>query len=349
MVFCQNPFEIKKRLPAKDSVAPTMIKAATDSAGKATTLITGKEVLDSSELEMPPIFDVPDTTGEVEDSGSSNIFDMPDVASPDTSMSGDSVLQDTSESIGLQDTSMVLDAVQQEPEESILDQLESVGLSQKAPINNQGLALGVIILSLLLLTSLLTANRGAIQKSWRAIGNDNYLRSLYREYSSMPWIFWLFYLHFLINAGFFTYLTLIYFGKVFLTPILLLIFCIAALSGIYFLKHLTLNIVGNTFPVAKETNLYSFVTLLVNVLLGLILSPINLVIAFGPEAALPYTIWAGAGFLVLSYFFRQLKGLFIAGRIIQSYVFHFFLYLCTAEIAPLLILGKLAFDNFGAH
>ena len=97
------------------------------------------------------------------------------------------------------------------------------------------------------------------------------------------------------------------------------------------------------------TNLYSFVTLLINILLGIALSPVNLLIAFGPEPMVVYVVWLGVSIVVVQYLFRQLKGVFISGRLLHSYLFHFFLYLCTAEIAPLLILGKLVLGKYGAH
>jgi hypothetical protein len=44
--------------------------------------------------------------------------------------------------------------------------------------------------------------------------------------------------------------------------------------------------------------------------------------------------------IILFYISRQLRGLFIAMPYIFSYKFHFLLYLCTIEIAPLAVLYK---------
>ncbi|MBK8502035.1 MAG: DUF4271 domain-containing protein [Saprospiraceae bacterium] len=196
---------------------------------------------------------------------------------------------------------------------------------------------------------LLAVNRSIVKKAYRAIANDNYLRFLYREYKSMPWLYWLFYFHFFINAGFFTYLFLHYFQWYQAGSVVVLTLCILFVMGTYLLKHMALGTIGSTFPVEKETSLYGFVTMLVNILLGLALVPINLLVAFGPEMVVPFAIWIGISLVVLMYSFRQLKGLFISGRLVRAYLFHFFLYLCSAEIAPLLIVGKLALGNFGEN
>jgi hypothetical protein len=108
-----------------------------------------------------------------------------------------------------------------------------------------------------------------------------------------------------------------------------------------------LNIVSTSFPVDKEAHLYSFVTMLINILLGVVLTPVNLIVAFAPEPFPQILIWIGLAAILLFYLFRQLKGLFISGRFLAQYQFHFFLYLCTIEIAPLLIIGKLALGKLG--
>jgi len=229
---------------------------------------------------------------------------------------------------------------------AILKKLESIEIQE---VSNRSLLVGTSILSLFLLASLLAINRSLVRKSYRAIANDNYLRFLFREYKSMPWLYWLFYLHFFINAGFFLYLLIEHFHWYHKSSLLVLLTCVFLVAFSYLLKHLTLLTLSSTFPVEKETSLYGFVTLLVNILLGLALTPINLLIAFGPAPMVGAMIWVGISTVVLLYLFRQLKGLFISGRLLQSYLFHFFLYLCTAEIAPLLIVGKLALGNFEVH
>ena len=211
---------------------------------------------------------------------------------------------------------------------------------------NQNTLFVITILVLLLLAILLAVNRSMINKAYRAIANDNFLRFLFREYKSMPWLYWLFYIYFFINAGFFLYLMAHYFDW-FEGRFSLLLLSILAIMVVYVIKHFSLQIISSSFPVEKETQLYGFVTMLINILLGILLTPINLISAFAPEPFVEWAIWAGIFAFICLYLFRQLKGLFIAGRFLHSYRFHFFIYLCTAEIAPLLIIGKLAIGNLG--
>lgn len=231
----------------------------------------------------------------------------------------------------------------------IVGKLHQLPLNTEFELDNRNVLFGVTLLTLLFLASLLAVNRSLVKKAYRAIANDNYLRFLYREYKSMPWLYWLFYTHFFINAGFFIFLILDYFDWYANGSIVVLLLSILFVTSAYLLKHLTLTTVAAAFPVEKEASLYGFVTLLVNILLGLVLLPINLLVAFGPESVVKIVIWIGISLVILLYGFRQLKGLFISGRLVHSYLFHFFLYLCSAEIAPLLIVGKLALGNFGEN
>ncbi len=216
-------------------------------------------------------------------------------------------------------------------------------------VSNHNILLVFSILILLLLAALLTVDRSMITKFYRAIANDNYLRFLFREYRSMPWLYWFYFLLFSLNLGFFLYLLASHLNTYYEPTMLLLLGCIGVILLVYLTKHVVLHVLSQIFPVEKEAHLYGFVTMLVNNLLGLVLVPVNLLVAFAPLAVAKWALWLGVAAVLLLYFFRQLKGLFISGKFIALYQFHFFLYLCTAEIAPLLILGKLAVVNFGFH
>ena len=86
---------------------------------------------------------------------------------------------------------------------------------------------------------------------------------------------------------------------------------------------------------------FSFNILLFNILLGIFLIPVNLFLAFGPADLYGVVITIaliGAGLVYLA---RQFRGLVIAGGLIGSNLFHFFVYLCTVEVLPVLVLFKL--------
>lgn len=347
----ENPFELKnRRLPKRPEKDSSLIK---NTGEIADTLIVS---LDSARLDTfgsdSAVFDIfsPLSDSAEVDSLAPKIDTIPFDSLP-IELVTDSNLVDSS----IVDSALIQGEVQEpttqntgkETDVGLVERLDELPFDGELEVENKNVYLGVSILALLLLASLLAVNRSLIRKAYRAIANDNYLRFLNREYKSMPWLYWLFYLHFFINAGFFTYLFLHYFDWYHGGSIVVMLFCIFFVFATYILKHLTLNTIASAFPVEKETSLYGFVTLLVNILLGVALLPLNLLIAFGPSSVVPFAVWAGISLIILLYLFRQLKGLFIGGRLLRSYVFHFFLYLCTAEIAPLLIVGKLALGNFG--
>ncbi len=338
-----NPFELKNRVPPRNSSNPDTLRPAT------IFLPDSVVVTNQDSVAQQIVSGLPDTIDTVTTQGHGMLNSGVMQANPT-----DSSNHDTSESIA------VSNSIEKGQEQivpgsnktsfkpvGIVGKLDQLPLNTEFELDNRNVLIGITLLTLLFLAALLTVNRSLIKKAYRAIANDNYLRFLYREYKTMPWLYWLFYAHFFINAGFFTFLLLHHFDWYTHGSILVLLLSILFVASAYLLKHLTLSTVAAAFPVEKEAHLYGFVTLLVNILLGLALLPINLLVAFGPEPVVNIVIWIGISLVILLYGFRQLKGLFISGRLVHSYLFHFFLYLCSAEIAPLLIVGKLALGNFG--
>ncbi len=214
---------------------------------------------------------------------------------------------------------------------------------------NQNLLFGISLFILLLLAVLMVLNRRMLRDAYRAMSNDNYLRFLFRDYQNKLWIYRTFYLYFFINAGFFIYLTVSISAGADRPSIAVLPMAIGLIMLVYSLRHVVLQIIGSSFPVSKETELFGFIIMLINIVFGLVLTPINLGLAFGPPFLLKTLIFIGLGLFIFLYIFRQLKGLFLSSRLLGTYLFHFFLYFCIVEIAPLLVIGKLASTHLGVH
>lgn len=121
---------------------------------------------------------------------------------------------------------------------------------------------------------------------------------------------------------------------------LLAAYCSAFLVIIYLGKFILLQIVGWIFNVRAATDTYIFIIFLVNKMIGIVLLPVLLLMAF-PYPPL-YPIVLTLAFIMLA--------IFLGYRFIISYKpirneikvsrFHFFLYLCAFEIAPLLLIYK---------
>ena len=130
---------------------------------------------------------------------------------------------------------------------------------------------------------------------------------------------------------------------------LILLACILFVGVLYLVRHSVMRLFEIAFPVEKEVRQYDFTIVIFNIFLGLLLFPVNAVAAFSGPGTSAVFIYLGIGLVILIYVFRQLRGLFIGLEFLLHNKFHFFLYLCTVEIAPLLILGKfiLSYDLIG--
>ncbi len=117
--------------------------------------------------------------------------------------------------------------------------------------------------------------------------------------------------------------------------------CLLALSiGQYIL----LKTIGWLFNISTTIDTYIFVIFLVNKIVGIILLPVIVLMAFPLSALLPVLVTITYMALALLLVYRFLISYKSIGNEIKVSRFHFFLYLCAFEIAPLLIIGKVLLD-----
>lgn len=152
----------------------------------------------------------------------------------------------------------------------------------------------------------------------------------------------IFNLFFVITAALYTDLLLQHFN---LSPEksfwLLFFYCLAGLLSIYLLKYLGLKISGWLFNMEDAANSYIFIVFIVNKMAGIYLLPFIVLLSF-MEGDL-YQIflilsWVGIGMLFI---YRFILTFSAVHNQIKVNLFHFFLYLCAFEIAPLLLIYKL--------
>jgi hypothetical protein len=201
----------------------------------------------------------------------------------------------------------------------------------------------VTILQLLLLASLVTLMRSVIIRVFQAFANDNMFNQLYRDREARgPFSFILLSTLFYLNAGLFVFHGI----QQLETPLSLGLFQQLGLATLVvltliLLKHILLAIIGYIFPVREEVKRYRFLITVFLIVMGLFLIPVNLLLAYGPEGS-GYALFVGAvAILVVFLLFRSLRALLIANRKVNILSFHFLLYICTIEIAPVLIFWKL--------
>jgi hypothetical protein len=198
------------------------------------------------------------------------------------------------------------------------------------------------IIGLLYLTLLITLMRSIFQKSSRAIFSENMLNQLYRERTGgLLTPFLTAYTLFFYNGGLFLFLLLRHYQVPYYYGYwVTLLMCIAAVAIAFLLKHLVLAILGAIYPISKETSMYSFAVMVFAIVLGLLLTPLNLAIAYVPNGA---DIFIYISFCVTGviYLLRTFRALSIANKFLIYYKFHFLLYICAIEIAPVLVLIRL--------
>ena len=121
---------------------------------------------------------------------------------------------------------------------------------------------------------------------------------------------------------------------------LLFLYGTIGISAAYFLKFLGLKLSGWVFNVQEAANSYIFIVFIVNKMIGILLLPILVMLAFTVG-----DIYSGSVTISLC-----LIGGLLIYRFILTYAaihnqvkvnpFHFFLYMCAFEIAPLLLIYK---------
>lgn len=120
-----------------------------------------------------------------------------------------------------------------------------------------------------------------------------------------------------------------------------LLMSIAGIALVYFLKHMQLNLITFIFPFGQEVQFYNFAVANTNKVLAFLLPPILFILVYIPASIQLSSLYIILSFLGLIYLYRSISGIISAGSLILFYKFHFIVYLCAVEIAPILISLKL--------
>jgi len=127
----------------------------------------------------------------------------------------------------------------------------------------------------------------------------------------------------------------------------LIVYASAILAIIYTTKFLFLQFSGWVFNTKEAAQTYTFIVFLSNKIMAVALLPFLILLSFNngqiAEIAYTFSIFLIVG--MLSY--RYLVSLSSVRKDLSINPLHFFLYLCTIEILPLLIIYKAAFNYIG--
>lgn len=178
---------------------------------------------------------------------------------------------------------------------------------------------------------------------FRASINDQLTQSMMarQEANQSLWIrLWSFF--FMANTGIFVFQVANYFTKGLFpgTDFYFMIWFGLGVALYYILKRVILTLMGWVFPVSKVTDKYIFLLSLFNILLGFGLFPINLGMSYAGEAGQGVFVYIGLIWVGLNYLLRLIRTTWLGLPYMVGYPIHFFLYLCTLEWIPLLILAR---------
>jgi hypothetical protein len=200
----------------------------------------------------------------------------------------------------------------------------------------------IFLLTLILMAFVVSNTRSAVQNAYQALLSDNALRQIHRDHVgwgnfgqlALYGLFWL-------NMGIFVFLMYYrYVGQAPYGQFATFLLCVGGVSLAFSIKHAILFVIAHVFPIAKEVHLYNYIIITGGIFLSLILLPLNIFIAYSPDAFKELFIYGAFGIIGLVYFVRSLRSLSVASPYMMTDQFHFLLYLCAVEIAPLMILIK---------
>jgi Domain of unknown function (DUF4271) len=159
------------------------------------------------------------------------------------------------------------------------------------------------------------------------------------EQSSLPSL--IFNILFSINTGIFIFLLIKHNSSTIQNMnFLYMLLCILAVASAYIIKFLTLKFTGWVTQYTTEANTYIFVIFLLNKIIGIFLLPIIIIIIFSTTLVASYAIlfaFIVIGLLLLMRFYRSFS---LLQSKLQVSPFHFFLYIISLEILPLLLIYK---------
>jgi hypothetical protein len=121
---------------------------------------------------------------------------------------------------------------------------------------------------------------------------------------------------------------------------LLFLYCSLGLTAIYAVKFIGLKISGWVFNMREAADAYIFIIFIVNKMLGILLLPFLVLLAFttGDVYTVSFTLSIVLVAGLLGY--RFVLTYATVRNQVSVNPFHFFLYLCAFEIAPLLLIYK---------
>lgn len=153
----------------------------------------------------------------------------------------------------------------------------------------------------------------------------------------------LFNLLFTLSAGVYIYLLLKHYNWAANKEVFMLIFsCAAGISAIYVVKFISLKITGWLTGYSDPADTYLFIIFLVNKILGVVLIPFVIVMAFSPNFLKHPVVILSLLIIGSMFLLRFIRSYGLLHNQIKVSRFHFFLYIAGIELLPVLLIYKAA-------
>jgi Domain of unknown function (DUF4271) len=120
----------------------------------------------------------------------------------------------------------------------------------------------------------------------------------------------------------------------------LYLYAAGALSLLYLGKFFILKLIGYTLRMEPATDTYIFIVFMCNKVLAIVLLPLLLLVAFGGISLATVAITVCYVLVTGIFAYRYISAYGYINRELRTSRFHFFLYLCAFEVAPLLLIYK---------
>ncbi|QJB34700.1 DUF4271 domain-containing protein [Chitinophaga oryzae] len=166
-------------------------------------------------------------------------------------------------------------------------------------------------------------------------------RQLKDQLSQAPFPNMLLNTFFALSLGVYLYLVL-YRQQVFpqAEPWLLIPGLVVLVAAVYGIKYVMLRFCGWLFGNSELADAYIFILYLINKILGVLLVPFLVVLAFCDVEIARTFLYISIFFIVLLVVYRYIRSYSLVRQYLSFSKLHFFLYLCAFEVAPVLILTK---------
>ncbi len=145
-----------------------------------------------------------------------------------------------------------------------------------------------------------------------------------------------------VVLSFYVFLLLYRYHAVEVTPAwVLMLLSLVTVSAFLLIRYASLKLTSLLLPFQKEVTLYNYYEIQINQMLSVWLFPLTMMIAFAQSPFDEVALYASFLVLVLFILCRYAKGFNIGINYFGRHLFHFLLYICALEIAPVLVIIRL--------